>query len=243
MFTLSGKLLAINLDNKEIVLNLLDLIITIAHSEEHMKILRGWLESGPYVLNKDGNKVEIKNSLLNQDNRFIIIAFIFRSRVISLEEKNKLLEAEIEKDKNSDRSVRARCKCRAALPDKEIKAELWNKFVNDFDSESLYNMKSYMAYFASIDQLDLVEDFVTNKFFEDAMKVSKKEFFYVDAFVSSCGPILCVTQENINKLEELAEKSKEFDNLRRKSLELADDMRRFLTAQNLAQEYLNTHKN
>jgi hypothetical protein len=241
MFDLCLRLLGDNLKNKEIVLNLIDLILVFAHSEEHMKFLRKWIETGPYV-EKNLEKHKIPTALLNQDNRFNIVAFIHRSREISLEEKTRLLEAEIEKDKNSDRSVRARCKCRGALPDAAIKAELWDKFVNHPDSESLYNIKSYMSSFASNDQLDLVEEYVNGKFFDDSLKVGQQEHFYVDAFVMCCGPSYQVSQETVDKLEILAEKSKDYDSLRRRVLELADDVRRFHKAQTLAQEYLSASK-
>lgn len=240
MFELTGKLIANNMNNKEIILNLLELTIVFAHSEEHMNILREWLEKGPYVM-KNGERVEIPTNLLNQDNRFSIVAFIHRSRQISLEEKTKLLENEILRDKNSDRSIRAKCKCKAALPDAEIKKELWDTFVNKPESESLYNIKSYMSYFASVDQLDLVREYIDEKFFEDALKVGKQEHFYVDAFVMNCGPGFYVSEETVKKLEELAEKSKEYDTLHRRLLELADDIRRFYKAQCLAEVYIQKH--
>jgi aminopeptidase N len=237
MFDLVSKLLVNNMENKEIVLNLIELLIVFASSEDHRQFLKSWLIEGPYLM-KNGEKVLIPSGMLNQDNRFSIVAFIHTSRQISLEEKTKLLESEIERDKNSDRSVRARCKCRSALPDPEIKKELWNKFVNQPESESLYNMKSYMSYFVCIDQLDLVECFLNTNFFEEALKVGKQDFFYVDAFVSYCGPIYYVNLEVIEKLEKLAEEAKEYDSLRRRLLELSDDMRRFLKAQSLADVYL-----
>lgn len=237
IFDLVTRILSNNADNKEIVINLLELSIVFAQSDEQMNLLKDWLISGPYVF-KDGQKVKIPDELLNQDNRFNIVALLYKSKEMSMDEKTKLLEAEVVRDKNSDRSERARCKCRAALPDKEIKKELWNKFVNEPQSESLYTMKAYMSSFASIDQLDLVEEFIKDRFMDDVLKIGSQEFFYVDAFVMFCGPIYYVNLEVIEKLEALAEKAKEYDTLRRKLLELADDMRRFLKAQSIAEVYL-----
>ena len=235
MFDLVLKLLANNLNEKEMVLNLIELLIGFAYSEEHMKFLREWVESGPYVV-KEGSKVTIPSNLLSQDNRFSIVAFIYRSRVISLEEKTKLLEAEVERDKNSDRSIRARCRCRASLPDAEVKKEIWEMIVNPPESESLYNMKAYMSGFTSIDQLDLVEKYVLDSFLEEgAVTVAKQDYFYVDAFVNFCGPVYFVRPDVIERIESVAEKVQDRDQMRRKLLELADDMRRFHKAQALAE--------
>jgi aminopeptidase N len=237
MFELVEKILAQNLSNKEIVINLLELIIVFAHDDEHVGILKSWLENGPWV-RRNGVKVEIPSSLLNQDNRFTIVALVHRSRHFSAEEKAALLKEEVKRDGNSDRSVRARCRCHASLPDYEIKKELWDKFTNNPDSESLHNMRSYMSGFSSIDQLELVETFVNEKFFEDAIKIASKDIFYVDAFISYCGPIFTVNNTTIEKLEALAEKTKDFDICRRRLLEMSDDMRRYLRAQQMAELYL-----
>jgi aminopeptidase N len=237
MFELVEKILAYNLSNKEMVINLLELILVFAHDDEHIGMLKSWLENGPWV-RRNGVKVEIPSNLLNQDNRFTIVALIHRSRHYSAEEKASLLEAEVTRDGNSDRSVRARCRCRASLPDFEIKKELWDKFTNKPDSDSLCNMKSYMSGFSSIDQLDIVETFINEKFFEDVLKIASKDFFYVNAFVSYCGPIFYVSDSTIEKLEALAEKTKDFDICRRTLLELSDDMRRFIKAQQIAELYL-----
>ena len=185
------------------------------------------------------NGTEVDSSLLTQDNRFSIVALIHRSRKISLEEKTSLLESEVTRDKNSDRSILARNRCRASLPDKSIKDEIWNKIVNQPDSDSLYNMKALMSGLVNIDQLDLVEDLIKNRFFEDAKKVAKQEHFYVDAYVNNCYPIYYVDDEMIARVEKLADEIDHNDSMRRALRESADDMRRFAKAQKLSEQYLN----
>jgi aminopeptidase N len=238
MFKLVETILANNISNKEIVLTMLEVIILFAHSEEHMQLLKEWLIHGPYVRGKENSKVEIPPQLLIQDHRFNIVTLLHRSKNIASDEKVILLEAEVTRDNNSDRSIRARCRCKAALPNPDIKAELWNKFVNEPNSDSLYNMKAYMSTFASVDQLDIVENFLKAKFFDDALTVGKQEFFYVDAFVMYCGPVYFVNEDVIDRLEKLAENASQYDTLKRRLLELADDMRRYLKAQSLAEVYL-----
>lgn len=237
MFDLIRELLGKNSNNKEIVLNLIEALISFAYSQEHAEILKEWLSNGPYV-NLNGNKITIPENLLTQDNRFRIVAFIHTVRTISNEEKSKLLEAEVLRDNNSDRSIRARCSCKAALPDLAVKKEIWDKIINHPTDESLYNMKSYMSYFAPINQLDIVDEYLRDRFFEDAMKIGNQEFFYITPFMMYCSPMIIVENDIIVKLDNLTEKAKEFETLHKKLLELVDDMKRFRKAQSLAEIYL-----
>jgi aminopeptidase N len=237
MFDLTCELLGKNISNKEIVLNLIEALLSFAYLPEHAEFLKNWLIDGPSVT-LNGNKVTIPSNLLTQDHRFSIVAFIHKIRTISIEEKSKLLEAEVERDKNSDRSIRARCSCKASLPDPAVKAEIWDKLINNPTSESLYNMKSYMAHFAPINQLDIVDDYLRIKFFDDVLKIGNQDFFYITPFMMYFSPVLLVENEIIEKLETLAEKAKEFENLQKKLLELIDDMKRFRKAQSLAEIYL-----
>ena len=69
-----------------------------------------------------------------------------------------------------------------------------------------------MAYFASRDQLDLVEEYLQTKFFEVLIDVGKNnDFFYVRSFVDSLSSHYWQNEETISKLEKLAEKVKELD--------------------------------
>ena len=59
---------------------------------------------------------------------------------IDLADKQKLLDAEIKRDKNSDESIKAKFSCNALLPDRRNKEILWNKITKETTSESLVNM-------------------------------------------------------------------------------------------------------
>jgi len=237
MFDLICELLAKNVLNKEIVLNLIEALLCFAYSAEHAEFLKDWLIHGPFVI-LDGSKIEIPTTLLSQDNRFNIVAFIHKIKTISIEEKAKLLEAEVERDKNSDRSIRARLCCKSSLPDATVKKEIWDKLINHPTSESLYNMKSLMAHFAPINQIDLVEEYLRRRFFEDVLKLGNQDFFYLTPFFMYCSPILLVENEIIEKLESLVEEAKEYETVHKKLLEMVDDMKRFRKAQALAEIYL-----
>lgn len=224
--------------NKEVVLHLIDYLIGFTYGEENILKLKNYLNEGIVI---EGNRVDDK--LFTQANRFRIVQLVHRSRVISKEEKAQLLETEVLKDKNSDRSVLARHACYAATPDAHIKQELWDKYVNKPTSDSLYNMETSMAYFASRDQLDLVKEYINDKFFDGLLAIGKNnDFFYVRSFISSLAPIYFVDKETIERLEKLAEEIKSLDAVRKVLLETIDSMKRSLKAHNLCEEYLKNNK-
>jgi len=222
---------------------LISTVIDYSRSEEQINFIKSWLSEGPHIVIKENEKKKFSDSFLTQDLRFKIVLTVHKSRTIHDDEKQKLLEVEIEKDKNSDRSVRARHYCDAARPDKENKKKLWNKFVNESNSDTLHNIGAAMGEFASRDQLDLVEEYLTEKFFTDSPGVAKKvEHFYLDQFLSHCSPKLFINEEMIAKLEKLAFDNKDIDTLYRKLSEMVDDMKRFLKAHKLCEEYEKDHK-
>jgi aminopeptidase N len=237
MFDTVSYLLVRHISNKDITTNLMDILISFATTDEHTKLLMNWLTVEPFVIS-NGNKITLSNELLNQDIRFSIVSLIFKSLEISNEDKQKILQAEMERDKYSDRSIRVQCKCQAILPHKEYKVKIWNKIINEPNSESLYNMKSYMAGFAPIQQLDLVKEFLADKFFDDAKTLENQEHFYIDAFVGYCSPVFEVEDEKcFEKIDKLAQETQN-NSLQRRLYELMDDMRRYAKAQKLFNDCL-----
>jgi aminopeptidase N len=226
--------------NKQLILHLVDFAVSFAYTENQIELLKPWLaQEKPSI-----NNVEFDSHFLTQENRFKIVKLIHRSRKISDEEKEKLLQNEVVRDKNSDQSILAKLACYASKPDEKIKEELWKKFVFQSTSDSLYNMETLMANFASRDQLDLVKDYLQNKFFEVVPEVGKaNDFFYVRTFVNCLSPSYYVDEETIGKLEKLAEKVKDQDQVHKCILELCDDMKRMLKAHKLCEEYIACKKN
>jgi len=84
------------------------------------------------------------------------------------------LDREINRDKNSGDSLKAKIFCNASLPDRANKEKLWKKITEESNSNSLANMESIMKGFAPVEQYDLVEDFLTEKFFKVLPKIGKK---------------------------------------------------------------------
>jgi hypothetical protein len=216
---------------KTLVTNLVGL--TDSNDKNQIDLLKNWLQSGLGF----GHK----SNLFQQRIRFIAVNKIFASNFYSLEEKQKLLDNECNNDNNSDESELARFETRASLADKAIKTELFNKYVNEPTSESLYKMQASMEGFVQRNQLDLIEDFVLNKFPEVVIEVGKKnEHQYTVSFISSLFPFFFVRQDVIDRFDSLI-KTIESDSVRRTLTEQNDDLRRFYKAHQLCEQYLNKH--
>ena len=182
--------------NKDIVKNILIHLNGYATKDEHKKYLIK-------LLNLD-------SKLMTQSRRFSYVNTIYTSRTIPLEEKEKLLEREVKRDKNSKDSIEAKIICNAALPDRKNKEILWKKLTEESNSDSLANMEAIMMGFAPMEQYDLVEDFLTQKFFEVLPKLGKNnESFYMSYFISFLSPSQFTNDEIIQKMDKLINELKE----------------------------------
>ena len=215
----------------------------IEYSQDIIKQILQFMPSN--ITNEEDRKFLIRllnfdSKIVSQDNRFSFVKNVFKSKNIPLESKQILLNEEIKRDKNSNKSVQAKLCCNSLLPDKENKEKIWNKITKESTSDSLYNMIEIMNGFAPFDQIDLVKDYCTNKFFEVLPEIGKKnEVFFVESFVQSCGPSnYFIDDENIKKMEDLCEKIKDMHQVKKYVMEEIDDMKRCFKCHKLCEEYI-----
>ena len=186
--------------------------------------------------------IELMNldpKLVSQEDRFRILKQIYSCRNIKIEDKQKMLDDEVKRDKNSDESIVAKLSCNALLPDKKNKELLWKKITTETTSDSLVNMQAIMGAFAPVEQYDLVDDFIKNKYFEVIPELGKtNEAFYVRDFISNCGPSHYTDEETIKKYENLIEKVKDMSQVKRYVSEECDLLKRKRKAQILCEEYI-----
>ena len=192
---LENQLSLINF-NKEFVKNIFIHISAYAIEEEHKKYLIKLLN--------------YESQLMTQSQRFSFVQAIYASRSIPLGEKEKLLNTEMKKDKNSKDSIEAKLVCNALLPDRKNKEKLWQKLTEESNSDSLANMKAIMIGFAPVEQYDIIEDFLKEKFFEALPKLGKNnEMFFIQYFISYLAPSQFTSHEMISKIEQFINKLKE----------------------------------
>ena len=218
--------------NKDIVKNILIYLNGYAVEDEDKKYLIKLLN--------------LESKLMTQSRRFAYVGTIYTSRTIPLKEKEYLLNAEIKRDKNSKDSIEAKITCNAALPDRKNKELLWKKLTEESNSDSLANMEAIMGGFAPVEQYDLVEDFLTQKFFEVLPKLGKiNESFYLKYFISYLAPSHFTTNEIIQKMDNLInelKEDKEQSQIVRYLSETCDIMKRTKIAREKCEKYLETIK-
>ena len=188
--------------------------------------------------------MNLDSKLVSQEDRFRFLRAIFSCRNIKLEDKQKMLDEEVKRDKNSDDSIKAKLACNALLPDKKNKEILWNKLTKETTSDSLVNMQTIMEEFAPAEQYDLIEDFVKEKYFDVIPELGKNnEAFYIKDFISQCGPRYLPTDEIIKKYEDLIEKVKDMSQVKKYVAEECDLLKRKKKAHQLCDEYMKTIEN
>ena len=82
--------------NKDIIKQLFLYISSYCTNDEDRKILIGFLSDKPEL---NGKAFDAK--LISQEDRFRFVTNIYKSKTISKEDKEKYLNQEVEKDKNS----------------------------------------------------------------------------------------------------------------------------------------------
>ena len=121
---------------------------------------------------------------------------------------------------------------------------LWNKITKETTSDSLVNMQTIMASFAPVEQYDLVDDFIKEKYFEVIPELGKNnESFYIKDFISECGPSYHPTDEIIKKFEDLLEKVKDMSQVKKYVAEECDLLKRKKKAHELCEEYMKSIEN
>jgi aminopeptidase N len=228
---LENELSQINF-NKDKAKNLLIYLNGFASDEEDKKYLIRLLN--------------LESSMITQARRFSYVKTIYTSRNIPLEEKEKLLEREIKRDKNSGDSLTAKYTCNAALPDRANKERLWKKITEESNSDSLSNMEAIMMGFAPIEQYDLVEDFLKEKFFEVLPKIGKNnEAFFVSYFIGYLAPSHFTDDEIIQKMDKLINELKEDKDqaqVVRYLIQTCEIMKRTKISREKCEKYLESHK-
>ena len=128
------------------------------------------------------------------------------------------------------------------MPDRKNKELLWKKLTEESNSDSLANMEAIMMGFAPVEQYDLVEDFLTQKFFEVLPIIGKNnESFFLEYFIEFLSPSQFTNDSIIKKMEELInelKQDKEQSQIVRFLSEKCDIMKRTKISREKCEKYL-----
>lgn len=205
--------------------HLINNAISFACTHEHKLLLIQWLKEG----------IQVKDAVLSQHNKYAIIEKIYEDKEFPLEEKEKLLKQELDKDK-SDEGQRAKKVCEAALPNAENKAKLWNWLLDENVKESEHMIFSAMAGFMSWEQEDLTKQYQEKYFdvlinvFEKRTKSYAQEFFYLMKPHDNTPAILAKFEDILKNVKS------EQKTLKKLLFEEIEDIKRVMRAQKIYRE-------
>jgi len=210
---------------------LISYLIHFSRTMDHKKLLFKWLNEG----------TGIEDYSLSLDQRYDIVKIIYADSQFSIEEKRKLLDKELEKDKSDD-GLRAQKACEASIPVAENKEKHWNILLDEDSKESEHMLFAIMGGFNSRHQEDLLKPYIS-KYYEALPEIFKKRTkTYAEAFFNSVKP-LEADEEMLKKFEEI-NKSIPEDNKTFKKLVLGEieDIKRVLKGQALYKESIKKPK-
>lgn len=204
---------------------LVSYLIHFANTIDQKKFLLKWLT--------EGTGMEDYSLSLNQ--RYAILQKIYADSNFPIEEKKKLLEKELEKDKSDD-GVRAQKSCNAAIPTAESKDHHWKMLIEDDSKESAHMLYAVMSGFNSKGQKDLLEPYIA-KYFEALPGIfEKRPRRFAEAFCTNLRPRE-VNEELLKRFEEINKTIPEDQKTFKKVvLEEIEDIKRILKGQGLYKE-------
>ena len=120
----------------------MDSLFAFVSRKDHVDLCLTWLETGHITAGADGAKLyELK-----QVHKHSILRKLFGSRDFEAEFKHATLDKIVGEDK-SDLVENLRASCQAAMPDAQIKAQVWKDISDPHSTESLYSRVAKMGCF------------------------------------------------------------------------------------------------
>ena len=190
--------------------------IPLETSPQVKKIL---LQEIPNFARTEDKKEFCKNLLQNNISKFdkiewekevrlSILARVYSSEKIALEEKTKLLDKET-KDDNSDITVKGKKTCEAALPDPLKQKEYWNMFIAEAHNDSSHNYIAAMKGFSLSLVTEKMEELYLNEFLSNVINVfEKQDTRYAHFFFMFLVPHI-FSDDSLKRFQDLEKKLKQ----------------------------------
>ena len=215
--------------NEEILKLILIHINGYSIEEEHKKYLIK-------LLNLDYN-------LLDKNKRLSYIKSIYSSITIPLEDKKKLLNNEIQNDIDQNLLYNIKLYCDAILPDRKNKEKIWKILTEEYNSDNTNNFEALMMGFAPIDQYYLIEDFLTEKFFEIFSKIEKYNENFIINYINYLAPFQFTNDSIIKKISSIINNYKDNEIINLYLKEVLNNIKRKKEEEKKCEIYLNNLKN
>ena len=181
---------------------LVETAINYARNEEHIQMIKSWLEQG-YATDKSGHR--INGTEISMKHKHLIVRRVFTSTTVDEQEKHVMLQ-DIEGQDQSDWMEKTRYFCQAALPTMECKEKMWHMY---FDEDIDWAYSNYHMSFQGFQQVThrhLLEAFKEDFFKRIPEIFKKKGRFVAEAYYSWLQPTIYSDDETISRFEKLLEK-------------------------------------
>jgi hypothetical protein len=154
-------------------------LINFAKDDDHLDILKQWLE---------GTEPNLKDHKLRKNDKWHIVRNLYKSERISLEEKEKIYQTVYQQDP-SDSARRAKMYCDGVVAhEKGIQKELWEEFFNENTKKTYPHLGEYMSGFACERNISRVAKYDA-LFYEKVFEVfNKREMKYARQFMTHLWP-------------------------------------------------------
>eukprot|EP00826_Nyctotherus_ovalis_P050124 TRINITY_DN6110_c0_g1_i5.p1 TRINITY_DN6110_c0_g1~~TRINITY_DN6110_c0_g1_i5.p1 ORF type:complete len:916 (-),score=330.64 TRINITY_DN6110_c0_g1_i5:132-2879(-) len=202
---------------------LVSYLINFAVTVDQKKLLIKWLNEG------------MGDYSLSLDQRYAILQKIYADANFPLEEKQKLLAKELEKDK-SDNGLRAQRACEAAIPAVENKEKHWKILLDEDTKESEHTLFAIMSGFNSRHQEELLKPYAEKYYCALPAVFEKRSRRYAEAFFNHVKP-LDEDEETLKRFEEISKTiSEDQKTFKKVVMEEIEDIKRVLKARALYKE-------
>jgi len=160
---------------------------------------------------------------LKKGHKHSVVNIVGKSGNFSADEKSAFLELVLGDDK-SDLANGVRLTCHAANPDPKVKAEVWKDLTDKDGTRSLYEKRSLMAGFYSLDHIDSCSMYF-DKFFECLEQVHNDHTYkYLSTFFYMMLPRMRIEDRHIvmliNVKSQVPDTSSMFMNILQDGIEL-----------------------
>jgi aminopeptidase N len=198
MFTMTYKMLC-DQKRSNIRAVIANTLFKFLKTQKHVEMAISWLEAGSI---RDENDNNIPGCELSKNQKFSIVQAAHTKLAIPAVKKQELLEKVTEGDK-SDIAANLRLSCKALLPDKASKEEVWRQISDHKLKLSSYERRALMTSFFNRDSAEIVmpyyEKYVATV--RDCATCGNKNF--ADAFIVEACPSFNITDAFIASLKQV----------------------------------------
>lgn len=189
-------------DNPSLQMFCIDKALQFLYDKENLELAASWIVNGKITV--DG--VELKNNL-TPEHKYAIIKSYTSSIHFTLEQKSSLRAKTFEGD-TSDKAHQVQRTCDFALPEAELKAQLWAELTNVESKDSiLLSQQKISGFWNRYQQFDLIEPYFEKYYAILNDIIEKRDREFAQIFMAGFSPAFMARDSDEHNFKELLEKA------------------------------------